>query len=125
MLCHHGLGHTNSDITVRVLDAGVIFAGDLLEEGAPPSFGDSYPLDWGSTLAAIDLEAIVVPGHGDVVDAGFVATQRGEIEAIASAARIGYRDKAPVESLVDKGPYPPEPMRHALSRAYAQLAGEI
>ena len=70
VLCHHGLGHTNSDITVRVLDAGVIFAGDLLEEGAPPSFGDSYPLDWGSTLAAIDLEAIVVPGHGDVVDAG-------------------------------------------------------
>ena len=124
-LCYHGLGHTNSDITVRVPGADVVFCGDLVEEGAPPSFGDSYPLDWGSTLEAIDLDPVVVPGHGDLVDAGFVVTQRGEIEAIATAARIGYRDKAPVESLIDKGPYPPEPMRNALSRAYAQLAGRI
>jgi glyoxylase-like metal-dependent hydrolase (beta-lactamase superfamily II) len=124
-LRYHGLGHTNSDIAVRIPDAGVLFAGDLLEEGAPPSFGDSYPLDWVQTLDSIRLEPIVVPGHGDVVDAAFVATQQGEIEAIAEAARLGYHEDAPVESLIETGPYPREPMRLALTRAYAQLAGEI
>ena len=88
-LRHHGLGHTNSDIVVRV--PGVLFAGDLIEEGAPPAFGDSYPLDWGETLDSIMLETTVVPGHGDVVDAGFVATQQAEIEDIAAAAREGHR----------------------------------
>lgn len=124
-LRYHGLGHTNSDIVVRVTDAGVLFAGDLLEEGAPPSFGDSYPLDWAQTLDSIRLESTVVPGHGDVVDAAFVTTQQNEIEAIADATRMGYREDAPVESLIDAGPYPPEPMRQAVTRAYAQLAGEI
>jgi len=122
-LRYHGLGHTNSDIVVRV--AGVLFAGDLLEEGAPPSFGDSYPLDWAQTLDSVRLEATVVPGHGDLVDATFVATQQDEIESIADAARTGYSEGAPVESLIDGGPYPPEPMRLAITRAYAQLAGEI
>jgi glyoxylase-like metal-dependent hydrolase (beta-lactamase superfamily II) len=124
-LRYHGLGHTNSDIAVRVQDAGVLFAGDLLEEGAPPSFGDSYPLDWAQTLDSIRLEATVVPGHGDLVDAAFVTSQQDEIEAIADAARRGYSEGAPIESLIAGGPYPPEPMRLAMTRAYAQLSGEI
>jgi hypothetical protein len=45
--------------------------------------------------------------------------------APTAAARIGYRDNAPVEALIENGPYPPETMRHAVSRAYAQLAGAI
>lgn len=122
-LRYHGLGHTNSDIAVRV--SGVLFAGDLLEEGAPPSFGDSYPLDWAQTLDSIQLEPTVVPGHGDLIDAAFVATQQEEIESIADAARSGYAAGAPAESLIPAGPYPPEPMRLAVGRAYAQLAGDI
>ena len=124
-LRYHGLGHTNSDIIVRVADAGVLFAGDLVEEGAPPSFGDSHPLDWGQTLDSIVLETTMVPGHGDVVDAGFVATQQAEIEDIADTAREGHSEGAPVEALVGSGPFPVETMRQALTRAYAQLDGEL
>ena len=124
-LRYHGLGHTNSDIVVRVADAGVLFAGDLIEQGAPPAFGDSYPLDWGQTLDSIVLEATMVPGHGDVVDAGFVATQQGEIEAIADMAREGHSEGLPVEALVGNGPYPPETLHSAISRAYLQLDGEL
>ena len=124
-LRHHGLGHTNSDVTVRVPGADVLFAGDLVEEGAPPSFGDSYPIDWAQTLGSIRLEPIIVPGHGDVVDAAFVAGQQEEIAAVVDAARGGYQQDLPVESLIERGPYPPQPMRQAISRVYAQLAGEI
>ena len=124
-LRYHGLGHTNSDIVVRVADAGVMLAGDLIEEGAPPAFGDSYPLDWGQTLDSLVLETTMVPGHGDVVDAGFVATQQAEIEDIADTAREGHSEGVPIEALVATGPYPPETMRQALTRAYGQLDGEL
>lgn len=124
-LRYHGLGHTNSDIVIRVPDAGVLLAGDLLEEGAPPSFGDSYPLNWAQTLDSIRLETTVVPGHGDIVDAAFVAEQQEEIEAVADIARMGHSDEAPLDFLTDSGPYPAETMRLALTRAYAQLDGEL
>jgi glyoxylase-like metal-dependent hydrolase (beta-lactamase superfamily II) len=124
-LSYHGLGHTNSDIVVRVAEAEVLFTGDLLEEGAPPSFGDAYPLDWAPTLGAIDLEEVIVPGHGDLIDASIVVTQQAEIEAVAEAAQMGHGAGTPIEQLIGAGPYPPETMRAALTRAYAQLNGEI
>lgn len=124
-LRYHGLGHTNADIVVRVPNAGVLFAGDLVEEGAPPAFGDSYPLNWAQTLDSIRLEPSVVPGHGDVVGAGFVAQQQEEIEAVADIARRGHSDEAPLEFLTDSGPYPEQTMHQALARAYAQLDGEL
>ena len=45
VLAYHGLGHTDGDVVVAVPGAGVLFAGDLVEEGAPPQFHDGYPLD--------------------------------------------------------------------------------
>ncbi len=118
-LSHHGLGHTDADIRVIVVDAGVTFLGDLIEEGAPPSFGDSHPLDWPLTLRlAMDgVDGVVVPGHGDVVDTGFVATQHEELAAVAE---LSFRVIEGELSLVDAarlGPYPPEVMSTALDRA--------
>ncbi len=48
-----GRGHTDNDIVALVPDAAVLFAGDLLENGAPPSFGDAYPLAWPETGARL------------------------------------------------------------------------
>ena len=48
-----GRGHTDHDIVVLVPDAGVLFAGDLIENGAVPLYGDGYPLDWPATVAGI------------------------------------------------------------------------
>ena len=46
-----GRGHTDNDLVVVVPDAGVVFAGDLVEEGAPPLYGDdAFPLEWPATL---------------------------------------------------------------------------
>jgi len=56
-LSYHGRAHTDGDIVLVVPDADVMFAGDLLEEGAPPSFGDSFPLEWPATVE-INLEKV-------------------------------------------------------------------
>ena len=45
-----GRGHTDHDAIVLVPGTGVMFAGDLLEGGAVPSFGDSFPLEWPTTV---------------------------------------------------------------------------
>ncbi|NUR91767.1 MAG: MBL fold metallo-hydrolase [Nonomuraea sp.] len=121
-LLHFGLGHSSNDVVVHVPDAGVVFAGDLVEEGAPPAFGDSYPLDWPVTTGAmLDAlpERVFVPGHGAVVDRSFVEEQRDELALVADLTR-----KAHVEGLRDSirlFPYPEDVARQAIERAFLQL----
>jgi len=80
-LSYHGRGHTDGDIVIFIDD--VMFAGDLVEEGGPPNFGDSYPREWVDTLRVVaDLvTGPVVPGHGDVVDRAHVVWQAYDIGA--------------------------------------------
>jgi glyoxylase-like metal-dependent hydrolase (beta-lactamase superfamily II) len=68
-LTHFGRGHTDNDIVVVVPDVHVVFAGDLIEQGGPPSFEDSYPMDWPGTLGRLLDVALgpVIPGHGVAV----------------------------------------------------------
>jgi glyoxylase-like metal-dependent hydrolase (beta-lactamase superfamily II) len=79
-LRHLGRGHTDNDLLVHVPEADAWLAGDLIEESGPPVYGpDSFPLDWPATItrlrAGLGEGAVVVPGHGAVVDAAFVAAQ--------------------------------------------------
>jgi glyoxylase-like metal-dependent hydrolase (beta-lactamase superfamily II) len=79
ILSHLGRGHTDNDIIIEV--DGVLFAGDLVEEGAPPQFGDAFPREWPEALDALLSRSpgTIVPGHGDIVGRGFVETQRKQI----------------------------------------------
>jgi glyoxylase-like metal-dependent hydrolase (beta-lactamase superfamily II) len=126
-----GRGHTDSDIVIVVADrrgrASSLFVGDLLENGAPPSFGDAYPLDWPATASAIlALESeSIVPGHGEVVDRSFAAMQADDIAATAGLARDVHVGDLTLEEAVAGGPFPPETMREALTRALAQLSGTL
>jgi glyoxylase-like metal-dependent hydrolase (beta-lactamase superfamily II) len=91
-LVHLGRGHTDGDLVVVVPDAGVVFAGDLVEESGPPSYGDdSFPLEWpvtaGRLLALLGEGDKVVPGHGAVVDRSFVADQQKALAAVARRHR--------------------------------------
>jgi glyoxylase-like metal-dependent hydrolase (beta-lactamase superfamily II) len=117
-LHHLGRGHTDNDVVLTVAGCSALFAGDLVEEGAPPAFEDAYPIAWGGTVdALLDLVAgPVVPGHGDVVDESFVREQRGLHARVASAAR-GVA--ATVAGLPD------DVAALALARARAELSGAL
>lgn len=118
-LSYHGRGHTDADIRVLIEDAGVAFLGDLVEEGAPPSFGDSHPLDWPLTLRlAMDgVDGVVVPGHGDVVDSRFVSHQHEELVAVTDLAALVLKGELSMDEAGRRGPYPAEVMATALDRA--------
>ncbi|MEV4114301.1 MBL fold metallo-hydrolase [Nonomuraea sp. NPDC049695] len=121
-LRHFGLGHSSNDIVVHVPDAGVVFAGDLVEEGAPPAFSDSYPLDWPATMAAMldELpEQVIVPGHGAVVDRAFAQAQHEELVLVAELARRAHVEG--LRDLIKLFPYSEDVTREAIDRAFLQL----
>ena len=61
-LAYLGRGHTDNDIVISVPDADVLCAGDLLENGAAPYFGDGFPMDWPATVEA--MLVMTGPRHG-------------------------------------------------------------
>ncbi|MGI8948764.1 MAG: MBL fold metallo-hydrolase [Ornithinimicrobium sp.] len=101
-LLYGGRAHTDHDLAVAVPDAGVVFWGDLVEQGADPAMEDAFPLEWAQTLGSlmdrpqVHGAQIAVPGHGEVVDADFVLTQAEMLERLArtleEARRRGVRD---------------------------------
>jgi glyoxylase-like metal-dependent hydrolase (beta-lactamase superfamily II) len=125
-----GRGHTDHDIVVSVPDAAVLFAGDLLEQGAVPFFGDGYPLDWPETaLRVAELTVgVVVPGHGDHAGRPFAESQAAAIAELAFLARRVRDGALTIDEAVAQTPfpaYPAEEVRKPLQRALAQLRGEL
>lgn len=130
-LAYLGRGHTDTDIVIAVPDGatpgtGVLFAGDLLEAEAPPSFGDSYPLEWPDAVERILplVEGAVVPGHGQVGDRSFVEDQLGDFRALAALARRVHAGELDLATALAEAPFG-EAARDAFDRALPQLRGEL
>lgn len=126
-LSYHGRGHTDGDIAVLVPDAHVLFAGDLIEEGSPPSFGDSFPLDWPGTLERLLPLATgaVVPGHGAIGDMTFIAAQLEAMRGLVALARQVHEGSISIDAAIDASPFGPRTPRDAFERALAQLGGDL
>jgi glyoxylase-like metal-dependent hydrolase (beta-lactamase superfamily II) len=126
-----GRGHTDHDIVIGVPGANVLFAGDLLENGAVPFFGDGFPMDWPATAAAIVPlvgDGVVVPGHGDHAGRTFAESQAVSFAALANLAGRVHAGELTVEDAIAAHPFPDQPLEHArtpLVRAIAQLRGSL
>lgn len=131
-LVHPGRGHTAGDLVVRVPDADVVLAGDLIEESAArdatPGFGaDCWPMEWPLSLDVVlgllTTSSVVVPGHGAVVDREFVEDQRNAIGILAETIRDLAGRGVPVDQALETGdwPFPEKYLDHAVRRAYEQL----
>jgi glyoxylase-like metal-dependent hydrolase (beta-lactamase superfamily II) len=129
-LLHPGRGHTGGDLVVRVPDADVVLAGDLIEESAPPSWGsDSFPMDWAATLdivvGILTDTSVVVPGHGAAVDRAFVQDQREDVSKVAEVIRslyaAGVAQESAAEAARSQWPFDGHPMESAIARGYEQL----
>lgn len=117
-LIHPCRGHTDHDLVVHVPDAGVVFAGDLVEQGAPPDFEDAWPLDWPGALDRILALApdTVVPGHGEPVRPEFVAAQRDELALLGELGRAVRDGELSTTDAVRLSPYPEKVTTEALAR---------
>lgn len=111
VLRHLGRGHTDHDLLVDVPDAGVVFAGDLVEQGAPPDLAEADVAAWPRTLSALLRlsRPTVVPGHGTPVDAGFVARQRDHLAEVAALHAAVGRGELTADAAAARSPYPGVP----------------
>ncbi len=132
-LVHPGRGHTDGDLLVKVPDADLLLAGDLIEEIAAPSYGsDCWPLDWPATLdvliGSVASTSTIVPGHGRAVDREFVEAQRQLVADVAQTVHEFAAARTPVEAAVNDTRWPSgdHPLsessrRQALLRGYAVI----
>ena len=132
-LLHLGRGHTDGDLVLHLPESDTLLVGDLVEESGPPAFGpDSFPLDWAPTLDALlgatGPGTVLVPGHGDPVDAAFVRAQRDAIRSVADRCAALRAAGVPVgEALAaaDDWAFDPAGLERAVERGYAQLDGTL
>lgn len=129
-LVHPGRGHTGGDLVVRIPDADVVLAGDLVEESGPPSFGaDAWPLEWPLTLDVVlglaTPGTVVVPGHGTPVDRSFVEEQRNTIGLVGETIRDLVTRGVPIAEAPAAAtwPWPVEHLAEAVRLGYEHLSG--
>lgn len=128
-----GRGHTDHDAVITVPGTDVVWAGDLVENGALPFYGDGYPLDWPATAAALAAmvapgTGVIVPGHGDRAGRAFADAHAESIAALADLARRVHAGDLTLDHAIAAHPFPEHPPKHAADafrRALAQLRGEV
>ena len=125
-----GRAHTDHDIVVSVPGADVVFAGDLVEGGAVPYFGDGYPLDWPATAEALAglVTGTIVPGHGDHAGRSFAAAQATAFGRLVELARRIHMGNLTLDDALALTPFPEFPadqIREPLERTLAQLRGDL
>lgn len=127
-----GRAHTDHDAIVTVPGTGVVFGGDIVEQGNVPFYGDAYPFDWPATAAALAAlvapgDGILVPGHGDPGGRDFADAQARSIAALTDLARRVAADELSLDDAVAAHPFPELPPEHAADafrRALAQLSDD-
>ncbi|WP_350346893.1 MBL fold metallo-hydrolase [Agromyces sp. G08B096] len=124
--------HTDTDLVLHVPDVEVWVLGDLVEESGPPMYGSgSFPLAWPGVVAALagrmEPGALVVPGHGRVVDPGFVDRQAADLGLVADRLAAAHADGVPASGALarfDDWPFPVDGLGSAVDRAYLALDGD-
>ncbi|MFY1703159.1 MBL fold metallo-hydrolase [Micromonospora sp. WMMA1923] len=127
LLRHPGPGHTAGDLVVQLPDVDVLVAGDLVESAGPPDFADAYPLRWPDAVADLlrltGPGTVVVPGHGPLVDVGFVRTQHARLTELAGLIRAAHAAGDPPERVAEVAPFGTRAGLDAARRGFAQLDG--
>ena len=86
------VGHTPSDLTVRVEDPRVVFCGDLVWNGMFPNYVDAIPTRLRAACAELlsDVGAVYVPGHGSLADHAEIQRFLDLIDDVGEAARGAF-----------------------------------
>ncbi len=133
MLRYLGRGHTDHDIIIEVPGTDVMFAGDLIENGNVPFFGDAYPLDWPATVSALAVRiqpegGVVVPGHGDHGGRPLADAQATALASVAELAERVEAGELTLDEAIATHPFPEHPAedaRRGIERALLQIRGEL
>ncbi|WET81399.1 MBL fold metallo-hydrolase [Amycolatopsis sp. QT-25] len=116
-----GRAHTDHDLFVQVPDAGVVYAGDAVENAEAGfsafSFNDgSFLAEWPDVMDAIlALEPkTIVAGHGDPVGTAFIEEHRDGLRALVALKSQVAAGDLTTDEAVARSSYPDDVTRAAL-----------
>lgn len=121
---HFGPAHTDNDLVVRVPDADVVFAGDLLEHDATTgsfsaeSFGpETHLANWPDAVSSITAfdPAIVICGHGEPVDRDFAISARDQLNVLVRSRAAARNGESAVAEAIASTSLPEDVVRAALA----------
>jgi len=110
VLIDHEVGHTPTDLVVRVPDRDIVFTGDLVFEKSYPVAFDCDMSSWRKALdrlAGYGPGARFVPGHGPVCGVEVVREFADLIDDLHSHADKMIKDGAGVEEATQRYTVPP------------------
>ncbi len=118
-LFYLGRGHTDGDLLVGT--PTTLYVGDLVEQGAHPSFEDSYPEEWADALRHISAlrhrYEFLIPGHGKPCSDQYVKTMANTMNTAVRQARQSIRDTPnDATKAIPVLPYGPEQSRWLIKR---------
>jgi len=99
------LGHTDTDIIIRVPDQNIVYAGDLLVNSQYGTNINGFPTAWRATLAKFakfDKDTLFVPGHGQPCGQEAVALLAAMFDDLAEQAEKLYKAGVPVEEATER-----------------------
>jgi len=99
------VGHTDTDLIIRVPDQNIVYMGDLLVNAQYPTNINGYPTSWRATLANIakfDKDTLFVPGHGQICGMETLAVMRAVFDDIAEQAEKLYKAGVAVEEATER-----------------------
>ena len=108
-----------------IIDLGgttaTLFSGDLVEQGAHPSFEDSFPAEWANSLRQLSAlrhrYEFLVPGHGQPVNDEFVRTMANTMTTAVRQAQQATREMPDdATKAIPILPYGPEQSRWFILR---------
>ena len=86
-------GHTASDVSLEVVDAGVVFCGDLVWNAMFPNYVDAMPSELARSARALRTSGdskTFVPGHGAVAKAADLDHYLDMLDEVAEGARSAH-----------------------------------
>jgi glyoxylase-like metal-dependent hydrolase (beta-lactamase superfamily II) len=103
-------GHTASDLTVEVMDAGVVFAGDLVWNGMFPNYVDAQPGRLSQTVRVLRARgaAVWVSGHGALAHDGDMDLYVRILDRVEAGAREALERGWSAEEAADRFTLPVE-----------------
>lgn len=117
-LVYLGRAHTSGDIFINLPDDGLLFTGDVVQDGGVPYMIDGYMADWIETDTRIlDLPFDrFVSGHGPIGSRLALEEARDFIAALVTTAQAAHREGRPL-------PDGTEAVRVALEGRFGQWRG--
>jgi glyoxylase-like metal-dependent hydrolase (beta-lactamase superfamily II) len=106
---HIGRGHTKGDTVAYLPDCGVLYSGDLVEEGATPYCGDAYFIDWSDTLDRLEAlnATALVPGRGAALIGAnnvvaSISSTRHFLRDLTTIVRAGVQEKKGLKAIYNE-----------------------